>query len=364
MKKILFVDDDINLLKANQRRLRKSFEVDIAQDGESGLAAITSQGPYGVIVADLMMPTMNGFEFLEKARLIAPDTVFIMLTGHGNLEVSMKALNEGDIFQFLTKPCKMHVMEKAIQAAIEQYKKNRQISRISQDEGLEQLRRKILIVDDDAEALSIMSAAFKAADQFDVLCAENGQVALAIMNLLKIDTVIVDWEMPEMDGNALVASIRQTHPDIDCYLMTWRPTVELEATVLESGAAGCFEKPLSLDHVLKTIRDTLHRSPRGRIDGISTAALLQMIEMEEKTCTVHVQSGDQLGLLFFQKGRLIGAETNSLQNEAAAYEIINWSDTAIELENIGRKKKIGINQPLMQILMQAAKIQDEANGSP
>ena len=108
MNKILFVDDDVNLLKASQRWLRKMFDVDIAQGGKEGLTAIAEKkGPYAVIISDLMMPGMDGFQFLESARNAVPDSVFIMLTGHANLDSSLKALNEGNIFRFLTKPCKI-----------------------------------------------------------------------------------------------------------------------------------------------------------------------------------------------------------------------------------------------------------------
>jgi hypothetical protein len=127
------------------------------------------------------------------------------------------------------------------------------------------------------------------------------------------------------------------------------------------GVTGCFEKPLVLADVINTIRNASHVSPRGRIDGISTAGFLQMIETEEKTCTLQVRSGDMTGLLFFQKGRLIGAETGNLKNEAAAIKIINWKQAAIEIQNIGSRRELGIERPLMHILMEAARLQDETD---
>ena len=361
MNKILFVDDDTNLLKASQRRLRKLFDVDIAQGGEEGLIAISSRGPYAVIVSDLKMPGMDGFEFLGRARQVTPSSVFIMLTGHADLEVSIKALNEGHVFRFLTKPCKMHIMEKAIQAAIEEYDKNSFHSRTHPLPADKRYRSKILIVDDDPEVLTVLSAALHETAQFDVLTAESGQVALTILNLLKIDLIIVDREMPEMSGLALLSSVRQGYPDIVAFLMSWQQTPELEREIDALGVSGRFEKPLVLADVISSIGNVSHADPRGQIDGISTAAFLQMIETEEKTCTLQVRSGDSVGVLFFQKGRLIGAETGDLQNEAAAIEIINWKQTAIEIEKIGAKREIGIDRPLMQILMEAARLQDEAD---
>jgi DNA-binding response OmpR family regulator len=359
MNKILLVDDDVNLLKASQRRLRKMFTVDIAKGGREGLTAIAEKGPYAVIISDLMMPGMDGFEFMGNANNASPDSVFIMLTGHADLDTSLKALNEGNIFRFLTKPCKMHVLEKAIQAGVDQYNKNQQIAQVPQSTTTGKYRSKILIVDDDPEILSVFSSALNATDQYDVLTAENSQVALQLLSLMKIDIVVADREMPEMDGVALLSSIRQNAPDIILFLMTWQTTPELEQQGAELGLGGFLEKPLDMQLILKTIRKTLQAGFRGQIDGISTAAFLQMIEMDEKTCTLQVRSGERIGLLFFQKGQLISAETDRLQNEAAAIEIINWKDAAIEIEHADRKKEPRINRPLMHILMEAARRQDE-----
>ncbi|MDX9787452.1 MAG: response regulator [Desulfobacterales bacterium] len=359
MSKVLFVDDDMNLLQANQRRLRKTFQVDIAGSGPEGLNVISDKGPYAVIISDLVMPGMDGFEFLEQARQAAPQSVFIMLTGHANLDASINALNKGYIFRFLTKPCKIHVLEKAIQAGLEQYHKNNQLLKSNQNIPDQRFRKKVLVVDNDPEVLSVLSAALHATGQFEVLTAENGQVALTILNLLKIDIILADKDMPEMNGIDLLAAVHENFSEVEGFLMTWQSAAEMHQEIKAVGAAGCFEKPIDTTAVINTIKDALHSAPRGQIDGIGTASFLQMLEMEEKTCTLQVRSGEKLGLLFFQKGRLIGAETEKLTNEAAACEIINWKNAVIEIENIGRKKEVGIHRPLMHILMEAARIKDE-----
>src|SRR5882672_9906537 len=64
MKKILFVDDEPNILAAYQRHLRKQFSVEIAVGPVAGLAAIQNPREFGVVVADMRMPEMSGVEFL------------------------------------------------------------------------------------------------------------------------------------------------------------------------------------------------------------------------------------------------------------------------------------------------------------
>ncbi len=121
-EKILFVDDDPNILSAYQRQLRKQFTVDTALGGDFGLKAIANQGPYSVIVADMGMPGMNGVQFLSKVKEIAPDSVRMMLTGNADQQTAMDAINEGNIFRFLTKPCQPDIITKILTAGIEQYR--------------------------------------------------------------------------------------------------------------------------------------------------------------------------------------------------------------------------------------------------
>src|SRR5829696_4359 len=119
--KILCVDDERNVLEAYQRSLRKEFHIEIATSGAEGLAAVESQGPYAVIVSDMRMPGMDGIRFLAKVKEKAPDSVRIMLTGNADQQTAIEAVNEGNIFRFLTKPCPPETLAKALSAGLQQY---------------------------------------------------------------------------------------------------------------------------------------------------------------------------------------------------------------------------------------------------
>lgn len=125
---ILCVDDDACILAAYQLLEGYSgpshvpFHIETALDGEEGLAAVANRGPYAVIISDMLMPGMSGIEFLGRVRQIAPESVRMMLTGHANLHVAIEAVNEGHIFRFLTKPCSLEALIKAITAGIDQYR--------------------------------------------------------------------------------------------------------------------------------------------------------------------------------------------------------------------------------------------------
>jgi response regulator RpfG family c-di-GMP phosphodiesterase len=121
-EKILFVDDDPNLLSAVERNLRQRFHLVTATGGEAGLAKMAEQGPFAVLVADMQMPGMNGVQLLAESQKRFPDTVRLMLTGNADQQTAIEAVNRGQIFQFLTKPCPTDTLALALQGAVKQYR--------------------------------------------------------------------------------------------------------------------------------------------------------------------------------------------------------------------------------------------------
>jgi len=118
--RILCVDDEPQILASLSDVLRRRYDVVTAVDGPAGLAAMAQQGPFAVIVSDFQMPGMNGAEFLALAQLTAPNSVRILLTGQASLEGTVAAVNEGNIFRFLTKPCAPDRLQRALEDAVEQ----------------------------------------------------------------------------------------------------------------------------------------------------------------------------------------------------------------------------------------------------
>jgi response regulator RpfG family c-di-GMP phosphodiesterase len=121
-EKILWVDDDTNILRAYRRILHKEYTIEIANGGQAGLTLISTKGPFSVLVSDLRMPEMDGVQFLAAARKQTPDSVRVMLTGQADLDTAIAAVNEGNIFRFLTKPCSPEQLDKTLRAALEQYR--------------------------------------------------------------------------------------------------------------------------------------------------------------------------------------------------------------------------------------------------
>ena len=119
--RILCVDDDPCVLSAYQRQLRKYFDVAVAAGGEEGLEQISAAGPFAVVVSDLRMPGMDGVAFLSRVRQASPDTVRMMLTGQADLDTAMQAVNEGNIFRFMSKPCAPETLMQSVASGVKQY---------------------------------------------------------------------------------------------------------------------------------------------------------------------------------------------------------------------------------------------------
>lgn len=120
--RVLLVDDDSHVLEGYKRSLYREFMLETALGADEALPMIKKCGPYAVIVSDMRMPGMSGIQLLSAVKTISPDTVRIMLTGNADQETAIDAINEGNIFRFLIKPCAREVMAKTLTAALVQYR--------------------------------------------------------------------------------------------------------------------------------------------------------------------------------------------------------------------------------------------------
>jgi len=121
-EKILFVDDEINVLESIARQLRKRFTLRTANSGQEALKILKEEGPFSAIVADMRMPGMDGVQLLSSVKDLYPDTVRLMLTGNADQETAIEAVNKGQIFKFLNKPCPTSVLVPSLALAQRQYR--------------------------------------------------------------------------------------------------------------------------------------------------------------------------------------------------------------------------------------------------
>ena len=120
--RVLFVDDEPNVLDGIRRQLRNRVDLETATSASAGLDIIRQQGPFAVVVSDMRMPEMDGARFLAKVNEISPQTVRMVLSGQADLESTIAAVNEGRVFRFLLKPCNSETLFGVIKNGIEQYR--------------------------------------------------------------------------------------------------------------------------------------------------------------------------------------------------------------------------------------------------
>ncbi|MBT8374774.1 MAG: DUF1566 domain-containing protein [Deltaproteobacteria bacterium] len=101
---------------------------------------------------------------------------------------------------------------------------------------------------------------------------------------------------------------------------------------------------------------------KSRIYGISLASFLKMAAFEKISCNLEIKTRSKAGRLFLRKGELIAAETGRLKSKSAAYEILSWENTSVELKEVDGKKKNEINQGLLEILVEALKLRSTGSG--
>ena len=116
--KVLVVDDEDHVLEAFWRNFRNQYDIHCANDGWEGLEILEKEGPFAVVVSDWKMPNIDGVKFLGEAMRRAPETVRIMLTGHGVKHLAVDAVNQEYLFRFHTKPCPLPDLFRSIEAGI------------------------------------------------------------------------------------------------------------------------------------------------------------------------------------------------------------------------------------------------------
>ncbi|HEY4130949.1 MAG TPA: HD domain-containing phosphohydrolase [Gemmatimonadaceae bacterium] len=120
--RVLCVDDDPFISTVQQRILSGSFDVALASSATEGAARIANEAPFAVVVSDYRMPGTDGVTFLSQVREMAPDTVRILLTGNGDFGIALAAVNKGEIFRFLEKPCTPDMLKGTVKAAADLYR--------------------------------------------------------------------------------------------------------------------------------------------------------------------------------------------------------------------------------------------------
>jgi len=127
---ILLVDDEASIRSALARALHEPAYRILQADSPASALAILEREPVDIIISDHLMPGMTGLEFLKLVRDRFPDTSRIMLTGHADMDTAVRAIQEGEIYRFLSKPCDRTELQVTVHLALEQLELTREHRRL------------------------------------------------------------------------------------------------------------------------------------------------------------------------------------------------------------------------------------------
>jgi len=222
----------------------------------------------------------------------------------------------------------------------------------------------ILVVDDEPSVLFALSESLTDKRRgVRVATAANGVEAVAVLESEPVDLVLTDLRMPDMDGFELLTFLRRNHAALPVILMTALGSADTSARLATAGSFECLPKPFNLPDLKRKIAEMLAQRVKGRVENISLASFLQLLEMERKTCTLSVRSPDpetdREGKLYFRAGRLVGAASGEESGREAALEIVTWEHTNIEIADGCPPVDPEIDVSLSFLLMEGMRLKDE-----
>jgi len=222
----------------------------------------------------------------------------------------------------------------------------------------------VLVVDDEPSVLFALSEGLSDRRRgVKVATAASGVEAISLLEAERVDLVLTDLRMPEMDGFELLAYLRRNFAGLPVIVMTALSGAETADRL--DGAVECFTKPFNVPDLKARIGELLAQRVKGRVENITLPSFLQLLELERKTCTLVIKSLGRTGRLFFRGGRLVGAETGDLSGQPAALEIVTWEDADIEISDVCPPVEPEIEAGLSFLLMEGMRLQDEReSGQP
>ncbi len=225
------------------------------------------------------------------------------------------------------------------------------------------ITKSVLFVDDDRILRHLILKKLDGyAQQFRIVLAGDGAEAMDLLRRESISLVITDLQMPGTDGFALMAHMSEQYPDIPVIVLTAFGTPQAKKWVLDRGAIGFIEKPFVVEDLGQMILDVLKRETEGgTLQTIPTPIFLQLVEMEQKTCTIRVNNREtkKTGVLFFSAGELMDARFLNMYGETAAYEILSWDRVSLSIQDTCVIQEKHIEGTLQAVMFEAMRRKDE-----
>src|SRR5689334_16569951 len=185
-------------------------------------------------------------------------------------------------------------------------------------------RYQFLFVDDDPTFLGMLTAMLKQISKANwaFRTANNHSQALEHLKAQPVDIVVLDIEMPVMDGIEFLRLLQRTHPGQQVVMLTGRVDENTRKTALDLGATLFLEKPTSTEgfRALYTALDALASAAQqsgfqGVMQRVELQDVLQMECLSRKSSILTVTAGERRGQIFISEGEIVHSQIGQLQGE-------------------------------------------------
>lgn len=221
--------------------------------------------------------------------------------------------------------------------------------------------KKILIVDNNTKRRTALLNELSTHDEFRILSIDNAKFAAKLFKSQEIDLVITELDMPGINGFQLLTYIKQIRPDTPAIAMASDFSSQTIKGLKNIGISCYFKHPLKIQSLINTIFEQLGINPSGFIHGITLSSFLQLMHIEQKTCTLTISANDDdTGFIHCINGETIGAQTGELTGTDAFNKIMAWENSDIKITEGCRNTEKQIHLPLMHLLMESHRIMDES----
>ena len=229
-------------------------------------------------------------------------------------------------------------------------------------------QNRILFVDDDPVFLGTLGDLFAAwsNDTWQIHRANSADQALQILKGEPIDLVVVDANMPVLDGVQFLRILSRRHPDLKKVMLTGLATEEKRSAALANGAELFIEKPRSSDglrSVFVMLDELMTWKPREGFQGMLRKVGLQdVIQMEclgRNSCVLEITNPQASGRLYIEDGSLIHATVGGSSGEKALQKLLSFEGGSFQLLPFEPPPQRTINGPWEFLLMEAARVRDE-----
>jgi len=250
-KRILVVDDNVTNLTILKRQLEHwNLQPILAESGEKGLELLASDSGIDLIISDMQMPKMDGVMFAGHVRRLHPGIPVVLLSSIGG---EFKDNEQGLFSSVMTKPIRQHILSKHILDALQANKSDHAEQHVAKKLSLdfsEKYPHVLLVAEDNLMNEHVIVATLrKLGYSPDVV--RNGQAALEAAHEKAYSLILMDMQMPVMDGLEATRLIRKTLVKQPVIVALTANTMEGDEKIcLDAGMDDFIGKPIRLDDLM------------------------------------------------------------------------------------------------------------------